>query len=185
MKVDLEKAALHGVSPADVTRALQVGLRGTSAGLLHDPQSREDVPIEVRLARQDRSGIEDLGNLKFPTPSGSQVALQEITSLQRTTVDTSVYRKNLQPVVYVTGDVAGGEESPVYAIMKMSDAIDGIRLPDGYAVKQYKGTSMPERTERFSMKWDGEWHITVEVFREKHFLLKSPVSRFSCPLILL
>jgi multidrug efflux pump subunit AcrB len=166
MKVDLEKAALHGISPADATRTLQVGLGGANAGLLHDPHSREDVPIEVRLARPDRSGIEDLGNLKLPTPSGGQIALQEVTTLQQTTIDTSVYRKNLQPVVYVTGDVAGGEESPVYAIMKMSDAIDKIKLPDGYAVKQYKGTTMPERTDRFSMKWDGEWHITVEVFRD-------------------
>jgi multidrug efflux pump subunit AcrB len=166
MKVDLAKAALHGISPADVTRTLQVGLRGAEAGLLHDPQSREDVSIEVRLARPDRSSIEDLANLKLSTPSGGQIALQEVTSLRQTTIDTSVYRKNLQPVVYVTGDVAGGEESPVYAIMKMSDAIDKIKLPDGYAVKQYKGTSMPELTDRFSMKWDGEWHITVEVFRD-------------------
>ena len=166
MKVDLDKAALHGISPADVTRTLQVGLGGANAGLLHDPQSREDIPIEVRLARAERSGIEDLGNLKLPTPSGGQIALQEVTNLQQTTIDTSVYRKNLQPVVYVTGDVAGGEESPVYAIMKMSDAIDQIKLPDGYRVKQYKGTTMPERTDRFSMKWDGEWHITVEVFRD-------------------
>lgn len=166
MKVDLEKAALHGVSPADVTRTLQVGLQGTSAGLLHDPQSREDVPIEVRLARPDRSDIEELGSLKLPTPSGGQIALQEVTNLQKATIDTSVHRKNLQPVVYVTGDVAGGEEIPVYAIMKMSHAIDKIKLPDGYGIKQYKGTTMPEATDRFSMKWDGEWHITVEVFRD-------------------
>ena len=166
LKVDLDKASLHGVSAADVTRTLQVGLSGADAGLLHDPQSREDVPIEVRLSRPDRSGIQDLESLKLPTPSGGQIALQEVTNLQQTTIDTSVYRKNLQPVVYVTGDVAGGEESPVYAIMKMSDAIDKIKLPDGYGVKQYKGTTMPERTDRFSMKWDGEWHITVEVFRD-------------------
>jgi multidrug efflux pump subunit AcrB len=166
LKVDLDKASLHGLSAADVTRTLQVGLSGADAGLLHDPQSREDVPIEVRLSRPDRSGIQDLESLKLPTPSGGQIALQEVTNLQQTTIDTSVYRKNLQPVVYVTGDVAGGEESPVYAIMKMSDAIDKIKLPDGYGVKQYKGTTMPERTDRFSMKWDGEWHITVEVFRD-------------------
>jgi multidrug efflux pump subunit AcrB len=166
LKVDLDKASLHGISAADVTRTLQVGLSGADAGLLHDPQSREDVPIEVRLSRPDRSGVQDLENLKLPTPSGGQIALQEVTNLQQTTIDTSVYRKNLQPVVYVTGDVAGGEESPVYAIMKMSDAIDKIKLPDGYGVKQYKGTTMPERTDRFSMKWDGEWHITVEVFRD-------------------
>ena len=166
MKVDLDKAALHGISPIEVTRTVQVGLGGANAGLLHDPKSREDIPIEVRLGRADRSRIEDLANLKLPTASGGQIALQEVTSLQKTTIDTSVYRKNLQPVVYVTGDVAGGEESPVYAIMKMSDAIDKIKLPEGYAVKQYKGTTMPERTDRFSMKWDGEWHITVEVFRD-------------------
>jgi len=166
MKVDLEKAALHGISRADVTHTLQVGLRGATAGLLHDPESREDIPIEVRLARPERSDIEDLASLKLPTPSGGQIALQEVTTLHQATIDTSVYRKNLQPVVYVTGDVAGGEESPVYAIMKMSEAIDQIKLPDGYGVKQYKGTTMPEDTNRFSMKWDGEWHITVEVFRD-------------------
>ena len=166
MKVDLDKAALHGVSAAEVTRTLQVGLGGVNAGLLHDPNSREDIPIEVRLARADRSGIEQLGSLKLPTPSGSAIALQEVTNLQRTTIDTSVYRKNLEPVVYVTGDVAGGEESPVYAIGRMTDAINQIQLPDGYRIQQYKGTSMPERTDRFSIKWDGEWHITVEVFRD-------------------
>jgi len=166
MKVDLDKAALHGISPREVTRTLQVGLGGATAGLLHDPKSREDIPIEVRLARADRSRIEDLSNVKLSTPAGGQIALGEVTNLDTTTIDTSVYRKNLQPVVYVTGDVAGGEESPVYAIMKMSDAIAKIRLPAGYTVRQYRGTTMPERTDRFSMKWDGEWHITVEVFRD-------------------
>jgi multidrug efflux pump subunit AcrB len=166
MKVDLAKAALHGISAADVTRTVQVGLSGANAGLLHDARSREDIPIEVRLARADRSSIDDLGNLKLPTPQGGQIALQEVTDVQNSTIDTSVYRKNLQPVVYVTGDVAGGEESPVYAIMKMSDAVGKIKLPDGYGVKQYKGTTMPERTDHYSMKWDGEWHITVEVFRD-------------------
>ncbi len=166
MKVDLDKASLHGISAGDVTRTVEIGLSGGNAGLLHDPKSREDIPIQVRLARAERSGMEDLSNLKLPTLSGSQISLKEVTNLQQTTIDTSVYRKNLQPVVYITGDVAGGEESPVYAIMKMSDVIDNLRLPEGYAIKQYKGTTMPESTEQYSIKWDGEWHITVEVFRD-------------------
>ena len=166
MKVDLDKAAMHGISAADVSRTVQIGLSGTSAGLLHDPLSREDVPIEVRLSRPDRSGIEDLGSLKLPGTSGGQVSLREVTNVQKTTIDTSVYRKNLRPVVYVTGDVAGEIESPVYAILKMSGAIDKIQLPQGYQVKQYSGTILPGSTNRFSMKWDGEWHITVEVFRD-------------------
>ena len=166
MKVDLDKAALEGVSAAEVTRTVQIALGGASAGLLHDPSSREEVPIEVRLSRPDRSSIEDLENLKLPTASGGEVSLREVTDVSETTIDQSVYRKNLRPVVYVTGDVAGEIESPVYAILKMSDAIDKIQLPDGYHVQQFSGTTLPERTDRYAMKWDGEWHITVEVFRD-------------------
>ncbi len=166
MKVDLSKAALQGVSAAEVTRTVQIGLSGASAGLLHDSKSREDVLLEVRLSRPDRSGIENLGTLKLPGPSGAQVSLREITSVRQTTIDPSVYRKNLRPVLYITGDVAGLVESPVYAILKMSAAINKIQLPKGYQVRQYSGTALPESTERLSMKWDGEWHITVEVFRD-------------------
>ena len=166
LKTDLEKAALQGVSAAEVSRTVQIGLNGASAGLLHDPSSREDIPIEVRLSRPDRSGIEQLRNLKLPGPTGAQVSLREITDVDETAIDKSVYRKNLRPVVYVTGDVAGVVESPVYAILNMSEAIDKIQLSDGYRVKQDSGTALPERTDRYSMKWDGEWHITVEVFRD-------------------
>jgi multidrug efflux pump subunit AcrB len=166
VQVDLDKAALHGISPGEVSQTLQTALSGTPVGLLHDPSSREDIPIEVRLSRPDRSSMQELGNLKLPGSSGAQVSLREVTKVRETTIDTSVYRKNLRPVVYVTGDVAGEIESPVYAIMKMSDAIDRIQMPDGYRITQYKGTALPENTKRFSMKWDGEWHITVEVFRD-------------------
>ncbi|HEV2306304.1 MAG TPA: efflux RND transporter permease subunit [Candidatus Acidoferrales bacterium] len=166
LKVDLDKAALHGISAADVTRTLQIALSGASAGLLHDPAAREDVPIEVRLARADRSSIEGLENLKLPTPSGGEVSLREVTDVRAVTIDQSIYRKNLRPVVYVTGDVAGQIESPVYAILKMRDAIGKIQTPGGYDLKQYFGTMLPERTDRYTMKWDGEWQITVEVFRD-------------------
>jgi len=166
MKVDLDKAALQGISAADVSSTVQMGLSGTPAGLLHDPIAREDVPIEVRLSRADRSGIENLQALKLSGPSGAQVSLREITRVEKTTIDASVYRKNRRPVVYVTGDVAGEIESPVYAILKMSEAINKLQLPEGYQLKQFSGTTLPESTERFSMKWDGEWHITVEVFRD-------------------
>jgi multidrug efflux pump subunit AcrB len=166
LKVDLDKAALQGVSAADVSSAAQIALNGASAGLLHDPASREDVPIEVRLSLPDRSGIDNLQALKLPGPSGALVSLGEITHALKTTIDASVYRKNLRPVVYVTGDVAGEIESPVYAILKMNDALDKLQLPEGYRLKRYSGTTLPESTSRYSMKWDGEWHITVEVFRD-------------------
>lgn len=163
--VDIDKAALHGISAEDVTRTVQIGLGGATAGLLHTADSREDVPIRVQLARPSRSGIESLQSLRMPTPAGSQVSLGELTTAHETTIDTSLYRKNLRSVVYITGDVAGAEESPVYAIMKMGKAIDKLRLPEGYGVKQYTAT-LPAEHDRVAMKWDGEWHITYEVFRD-------------------
>jgi multidrug efflux pump subunit AcrB len=166
INVDLAKAALHGISAAEVTRTLQIGLGGATAGLLHDPLSREDIPIEVRLSRADRSSIEGLENLKLPGPSNDMVSLGELTDVRRTIIDQSVYRKNLRPVVYVTGDVAGEIESPVYAILRMKDRINDIHLPDSEGVKQYFGTTLPASTDHYSLKWDGEWHITVEVFRD-------------------
>jgi multidrug efflux pump subunit AcrB len=166
MKVDLDKAALNGVSAADVTRAVQMSLSGAEAGLLHVSGSREDVPIMVRLSRGSRSGIDELQNLKLPSASGGQVSLREVTNVEQTTIDPTAYRKNMRPVVYVTGDIAGGEESPVYAILEMKNTLARVKLPEGYALEQYFGTTLPEHTNRYGLKWDGEWHITVEVFRD-------------------
>lgn len=165
IKVDLDKAALHGVSAADVTRTVQVALHGAEAGLLHSPNSRADIPIGVRLGRSGRSGIDELSSIKLATATGGQVSLAEVTNTTATTIDRSTYRKNMQSVVYVTGDLAGEEESPVYAIFKMNEAIDKLKLPDGYSVQRYNAVQ-PKSTEHYSMKWDGEWHITIEVFRD-------------------
>ena len=166
MQVDLDKAALHGISAADVNQTMRIALDGAEAGLLHNPNSREDVPIQVQLARPSRSSMQDLGAIKLPTGDGHQVSLGEVTSVKQTTIDTSIYRKNLRDVVYVTGDVSGEEESPVYALLKMERPISQLKLPEGYPLQQYTGTVLPQSTERLSMKWDGEWHITVEVFRD-------------------
>src|SRR5208283_3687735 len=173
VNVDLDKAALNGVSAAAVAETVQIGLDGATAGLLHDPKSREDVPIRVQLDRPGRSAIESLRAMRmpstlppFPPKDGvkgwgtQQVSIAEVTNVEKETIDTSRYGKNLRPVVCVLGDVAGQEESPVYAIMKMGKAIDQLRTPDGYQIKHYN-FAMPTETERLSMKWDGEWHITI------------------------
>ncbi len=163
--VDLDKAALNGVSAAAVTQTVQMGLTGATAGLLHDSKSREDVPIRVQLDRPGRSAIESLTSMRLPTASGGQVSIAEVTDVKKETIDVTRYGKNLRPVVYVLGDVAGEVESPVYAIMKMNEAIDKLRTPQGHAIKRYNAT-MPTETDRLTMKWDGEWHITIEVFRD-------------------
>ncbi len=165
LKVDLDKAALNGVSADEVTRTLQIGLDGANAGLLHVPEAREDIPIHVQLSRADRSSIASLEQMKLPSTGGGQVSIGELTDLEKKTIDTTRYGKNLRSVVYVLGDVAGEEESPVYAIEKMKQRIDQLRGPGGYRIQQYN-FEMPSSTDRLSMKWDGEWHITIEVFRD-------------------
>lgn len=163
--VDLAKAALAGVSSQEVTQALAIGLHGMDAGLLHSPTANEDVPINVRLSREDRSSIEQLESLKLPTAAGGQVSLAEVTTVRKTTLQPTIYQKDLRRVVYVTGDVAGAEASPVYAILKMNKALDTLRLPQGYILERYNST-MPTSIARYSMKWGGEWAITIQVFRD-------------------
>jgi multidrug efflux pump subunit AcrB len=93
------------------------------------------------------------------------VPLSELVTVRQTEIDRSIYHKNLMPVVYVTGDVAGEKESPVYAILEMYKKIDALTLPEGYRIVQHTA-NVPDSDRKFSMKWDGEWHITYEVFRD-------------------
>jgi multidrug efflux pump subunit AcrB len=165
MHVDEVKAAQRGIAVADVTRALALSLSGTSAGLIHDQSARKPVPIIVQLDRPDRSSEQSLDNIHLPSSDGSMVSLRELVNVQHETIQPSIYHKNLRRVVYVTGDVAGGEESPVYAIFKMNKQLDHLTLPAGYTLARYNSVQ-PDSTDHYSMKWDGEWHITIEVFRD-------------------
>ncbi|HEX3109764.1 MAG TPA: efflux RND transporter permease subunit, partial [Thermoanaerobaculia bacterium] len=97
--------------------------------------------------------------------SGALIPLSAVVNVSEETNDKSIYHKNLMPVVYVTGDVAGSIESPVYAILKLNHALDQLKLPEGYALGRFVARQ-PFLTEQYSMKWDGEWHITYEVFRD-------------------
>ena len=164
-EVDKEKAALSGVSVQVATQALSAALSGSQVGLLHDEGSREDVPIVARLPRSQRSGLEQLSQINVRTGSGALVSLEELVTSKEIATDKSIYHKNLLPVIYVTGDVVGRQESPVYAILKMNQAIEQMKLPEGVKLNVLS-THLPENTNVSSMKWDGEWHITYEVFRD-------------------
>jgi multidrug efflux pump subunit AcrB len=136
-----------------------------NVGIIHQPQEKEDVSIMLRLARENRSSIEDLKRIKVMGARGNLVPLGEIAHVEERLSDKSIYHKNLMPVVYVTGDVAGSEESPVYAILKLNEAIEKLKLAEGYSLDRYVA-SQPFLSDRYAMKWDGEWHITYEVFRD-------------------
>ncbi len=165
IRVDEVKAAQHGIAVSDVAHALALATSGMQVGLLHDQNAREPVPTVVELARPDRSSLQALESIRLPGADGSMVSLRELVTAENETIQRSIYHKNLRRVVYVTGDVAGAEESPVYAILKMNKDLDHLTLPAGYTLTRYN-SAMPESTAHYSMKWDGEWQITIEVFRD-------------------
>jgi multidrug efflux pump subunit AcrB len=164
-RVDEVKAAQHGIAVSDIAHALALATSGMQVGLTHDKAAREPISTIVELDRADRSSEQGLQNIRLPGADGGMVSLRELVTTEHTTIETSIYHKNLRRVVYVTGDVAGAEESPVYAIMQMNKDLDHLTLPAGYTLARYNA-SMPESTDHYSMKWDGEWHITIEVFRD-------------------
>jgi multidrug efflux pump subunit AcrB len=163
--VDKEKAARNGITTEAASQSLRTALGGMSAGLVHLEREKEPVELLLRMPIQERSSIESLREVAVPAPSGVLIPLSELVKTRDSIEDKTIYHKNLKRVVYVTGDVAGEAESPAYAILKMKDKIKGLRLPEGYELKQYSSVQ-PWLEETYSMKWDGEWHITYEVFRD-------------------
>ena len=163
--VDREKAALSGIDPEQVAMTLRLAVDGLSPAVAHPGAQREPVPVVLRLPLSDRTSLETLAGLKLLSPLGVAVPVSEMTRLERSKASEFLYRKNGRGVTYVIGDVAGTEESPVYAILNMSP---GIR-----AISSSLGSPLPERMvddpaegDRERVVWDGEWRITYEVFRD-------------------
>jgi multidrug efflux pump subunit AcrB len=161
--IDREKAALNGISPSQIATVLQMSLAGQTVGLLHDENSREDVAINLRLSQLSRTNLADLTALNLKGNNGNLVPLSSLVRTETAIADTSIYHKNLQPVVYVLGDVSGKIESAVYAMLSLQPRIDQLRPA---AKVQTYFTEQPPTTESNAIKWDGEWQVTYEVFRD-------------------
>ncbi len=171
-KVDKAKAALHGLSDQDVSSVLSLAAKGMPISLLHLPEEREDVSIQFELPNSAKSKPEDILSLQIRSPrnpGAPLVPLSELVELVETTSEQALYRKNLKPVTYVTADVAGAVESPAYALFKINTALSGIDASSfgGSAEKlPLYHLNLPFDDAEPAMKWDGEWHITLEVFRD-------------------
>jgi len=164
-EVDREKAAASGITTEAIARSLRVALDGGIAGLVHMEREKEPVEIFLRMALNQRADMNTLQSLTIPSPTGQIVSFAELVKVREGIEGKTIYHKNLKKVTYVTGDVAGTEESPVYVVLKMKEAIERLKLAEGYELKQYSATQ-PWMEDRYAMKWDGEWHITYEVFRD-------------------
>jgi multidrug efflux pump subunit AcrB len=167
--VDRAKAALAGIPSEDIVRTLRMAVQGTPVGLVHIPQEKSSVPIMLRLPLAERTGLEHIGEIGLRTNTGGIVQLSELLTVEQTIQDKAIYHKNQKPVVYVVGDVGGPgaeqAESPVYGVLGAGRQLEHYRPPEGYRVEQYYA-AQPWSEERVSLKWDGEWQITYETFRD-------------------
>ena len=164
-EINKEKAVLMGVAPQQITNTLRMGLSGQKISHFHAPNAFDQVPLVLRFAEEDRSGVQDLKSITVRSRNGSLVSIGDLVTVTEQQQDKSIYRKNQKQVVYVTADVAGRLESPVYAIMEISEKLKQLELPEGFALEEHYRTQ-PTYEQNFGLKWDGEWHITYQVFRD-------------------
>ena len=177
--VDRTKAGLHGITEEDIVHSAKIFLGGESPSIMHSGTEREPLEINLRLPLLLRSRPEDMGPLRVKARDGSMVPFNELGTLTTTTIEQTIYRKNLERVVYVTAEMAG--RSPGEAILDLAKATRNNPLP-------------PD----FSVKWsgEGEWKITLEVFRDLglafagaliliYILLVQQTESFSIPLVIM
>ena len=164
-RLDREKAGLSGVRESDVAETLALALSRSAAGEIASGSARERIPVVAVLPEESRHDPATLSALRVSGSGGRLVPLSELGRFEREPAGTSIYHKNVQPVVYVTADVAGSSEAPVYAIAALEKGIARIPVPGGYRI-QTRTAAAPFDTSRFGIKWDGEWHVTYEVFRD-------------------
>ncbi len=163
--VDKEKAMLNGISTETIAKTEQIALQGMSAGLVHFAREKEPVDIFLQMPLSNRGSSQGLQQIGVQSAGKELISLSELLVKQTGIEEKTLYHKNLKRVTYVIGDVAGSIESPVYAVLQMKEKVANLKLPEGYELQQYSAVS-PWLEEQYAMKWDGEWHITYEVFRD-------------------
>jgi len=166
--VDRAKAALAGIPSEDIVRTVQMALEGMKIGLVHIPQEKSPVQIVLRLPLAERTGLEHLGEIWLHGTSGL-TPLSELLTVEQRVQEQTIYHKNQKPVVYIVGDVGGPgaeqAESPVYGVLGVGAQVAQYRPPEGYVIEQHYA-SQPWSEAKLAVKWDGEWHITYETFRD-------------------
>jgi multidrug efflux pump subunit AcrB len=177
LRVDTAKATLYGIPAAEVARLARLALAGEDVTPLHDGQSKYAVPVRIGLAPEAKGGLDAALKLKLrgqlPTADGRtdqyEIALAELVTPVTVPRERVIYRKDLQPVVYVVGDVAGGSgktDSPLYGMFGMRSALAKLTPAGGLPLTEHWIAAPSDRFAAFGLKWDGEWQVTYETFRD-------------------
>ncbi len=163
--VDKEKAMRYAVVTAQVSATINAALSGMNVGNAYQPNSYHQTAIKLQLNDADKSSLDDVLNLKVISANGNAVSIRDLVVVTKQIKQKSIFRKNQKEVVYVLADMAGNLESPSYAISTISDSLKTVQVPKGFTLKE-EYTHQPEMEDNYSLKWDGEWQITFEVFRD-------------------
>jgi multidrug efflux pump subunit AcrB len=173
LRVDVAKAALYGVPVAEAARVARLALAGEDVTPIHDGHSKYTVPVRVGLPSEARGSLDAMLKLKVrgqdERGQAYEVALAELVVPQTLARERVIHRKDLQPVVYVTADVAGGAggaDSPLYGVFGTRAALSELAAPGGLGLDERWISAPADRYSAFALKWDGEWHITYETFRD-------------------
>lgn len=165
LEVDKEKAMLNGIAPQQVVGNLTYLLKEYPVSNLYDENSNDNVSIVLSLDDKDKTSLQDIQNLKVKGSQGNMIPISDLVKVKKDTLQKTIYRKDQKRVVYVTADMAGTLESPVYAILGMNEKLSKMKIPQGYKINELY-MEQPTDESDFTVKWDGEWQITLEVFRD-------------------
>ena len=165
--VNRKKARESGVTEAQIAQTVRIALKGATVSVAHTLYDSDPVSIFVRLPRTQRDDINKILDLTVMNREGKLIPLRELVKIKKVLADKTIYHKNLHPVSYVIGNVAGKYEAPIYPILAINDYLKKHPLPDGYKLKySFIPPSIPQTDFKPMMKWDGEWQITYETFRD-------------------
>lgn len=163
--VDKEKSMLNGVAPAQIVGNVTYLLGEHPVSYLYDEKSNQPVNIVMILRDADKASLQDITSLKVKGQQGNMVPVADLVKVEKDSLVKTIYRKDQKRVAYVLADMAGGLESPAYAILGMENKLKNIKLPTGYKLNELY-MKQPDDESDFTVKWDGEWQITLEVFRD-------------------
>ncbi|HEY6862498.1 MAG TPA: efflux RND transporter permease subunit, partial [Burkholderiales bacterium] len=166
LRIDQGRAALLGVTRRDVVETMRVGLSGADVTPVHDGASKYEVPVRLALPAERQGELDEFLKLTVRTPAGTLVPLSEVVRAARTDRDRPLYHKDLLPVVYVVADQAGAIDSPLYGMFAARAKIAGVPLPEGGTLAEYFVRQPSDPYRGYAVKWDGEWQVTYETFRD-------------------
>jgi multidrug efflux pump subunit AcrB len=164
-EIDKEKAMLNGIAPKQIVATLNMALSKRPISKLYRENANQEIGIVLLIEENEKATYNNLLQLKVISQNGNAIPVGDLIHVKENIIEKSIMHKNQRRVVYVTADMAGDLESPVYALLGFSDRLKEIKMPQGYNLNE-EWNKQPDTDSEYTVKWDGEWQITFEVFRD-------------------